>query len=115
LRQGLRSVLDAYADVEIVGEASDGEQAVLLAQSLQPEVVVMDVNMPGVDGIEATRRLRQEQPTIAVVGLSVHNNPQIERAMRDAGAAGFLTKDSAVEQLYVAIQEALGQIKTTVE
>ncbi|MGE0274289.1 MAG: PAS domain S-box protein [Nitrospiraceae bacterium] len=111
LRQGLRSVLHAYADVEIVGEASDGEQALLLAQSLQPEVVVMDVNMPGVDGIEATRQLRQEQPTIAVVGLSVHNNPQIERAMRDAGAAGFLTKDSAVEQLYVAIQEALGQDK----
>jgi DNA-binding NarL/FixJ family response regulator len=94
-----------------VGEASDGEQALLLAQSLQPEVVVMDVNMPGVDGIEATRQLRHEHPTLAVVGLSVHNNPQIERAMRDAGAAGFLTKDSAVEQLYVAIQEALGQEK----
>ncbi len=111
LRQGLRSVLDAYADVEIVGEACDGEQAISLAQSLQPEVVVMDVNMPGLDGIEATRQLRQEQPTISVVGLSVHNNPQIERAMREAGAAGFLTKDSAVEQLYLAIQQALGQVE----
>jgi PAS domain S-box-containing protein len=109
VRQGLRSVLDAYADVEVVGVASDGEEALRLAQSLQPEIVVMDVNMPGVDGIEATRQLRQEQPTIAVIGLSVHNNLQVERAMREAGAAGFLTKESAVEQLYLAIQEALGQ------
>ena len=108
VRQGLRSVLDAYADVEVVGEASDGEEAIRLAQSLQPEIIVMDVNMPGVDGIEATRQLRHEQPTIAVVGLSVHNNPEVERVMRNAGAAGFLTKESAVQQLYVAIQDALG-------
>ncbi|HEX2056201.1 MAG TPA: PAS domain-containing protein [Nitrospiraceae bacterium] len=108
LRQGLRSVLDAYADVEVVGEASDGEEAIRLAQSLQPDIVVMDVNMPGVDGIEATRQLRHEQPTIAVIGLSVHNNPRVEQAMREAGVTGFLTKESAVEQLYLAIQDALG-------
>jgi PAS domain S-box-containing protein len=108
VRQGLRSVLDAYADVEVVGEAADGEEAIRLAQSLQPEIIVMDVNMPGIDGIEATRQLRHEQPTIAVVGLSVHNNPQVERAMREAGAAAFLTKEGAVEQLYLAIQDALG-------
>jgi CheY-like chemotaxis protein/two-component sensor histidine kinase len=110
VREGLRSVLDAYADVEVVGEAADGEEAIRLAQSLQPEIIVMDVNMPGIDGIEATRQLRHEQPTIAVVGLSVHNNPQVERAMREAGAAGFLTKEGAVGQLYLAIQDALGHV-----
>ena len=107
LRQGLRSVLEGYPNVEVVGEAADGEQAVALARSLQPEVVVMDVNMPGIDGIEATRQLKLEQPTITVIGLSVHNNRAIEQAMRDAGADGFLTKEAAVEQLYHTIQTAL--------
>jgi len=80
---------------------------VMLAKSLQPDVVIMDVNMPGVDGIEATRQLKMEQPTIVVIGLSVHNNRQVEEVMREAGAVSFLTKDAAIEQLRETIVQAL--------
>jgi CheY-like chemotaxis protein len=107
LRQGLRTVLESYADIEVVGEATNGEQAVLLAKSLQPEIVVMDINMPGMDGIEATRRLKLEQPETMVIGLSVHNNWQIEEVMREAGAVSFLAKDAAIEQLHKTIHHAL--------
>lgn len=107
LRQGVRTVLEGYADIEIVGEANNGEQALLLAQSLQPKIVIMDINMPGMDGIEATRRLKLEQPETLVIGLSVHNDWQIEEAMRAAGAVSFLPKDAAIEQLHETIQVAI--------
>ncbi len=107
LRQGLRTVLEGYADIEVVGEATNGEQAVMLAQSLHPEVVIMDINMPGMDGIEATRRLKSERPGTLVIGLSVHNNWQVEQVMREAGAVSFLAKDAAIEQLHATIQQAL--------
>jgi len=90
-----------------VGEANNGEQALLLAQSLQPKIVIMDINMPGMDGIEATRRLKLEQPETLVIGLSVHNDWQIEEAMRAAGAVSFLPKDAAIEQLHETIQVAI--------
>lgn len=110
LRQGLRTVLEGYADIEVVGEATNGEQAVMLAKSLRPEVVVMDINMPGMDGIEATRRLKLEQPVTLVIGLSVHNNWQVEEVMREAGAVSFLAKDAAIEQLHATIQQALRSV-----
>ena len=110
LRQGLRTVLESYADIEVVGEASNGEQAVMLAKSLQPDVVIMDINMPGMDGIEATRRLKLEQPATLVIGLSVHNNWQVEEVMREAGAVSFLAKDAAIEQLHATIQQALRSV-----
>jgi DNA-binding NarL/FixJ family response regulator len=107
VRQGLRTVLEAYSDLEVVGEAANGEQAVTLAKSLSPEVVIMDINMPGMDGIEATRLLKQEQPETIVIGLSVHNSVQVEQVMREAGAVSFLPKDAAIEQLHETIQQAL--------
>ncbi|ODT46697.1 MAG: hypothetical protein ABS70_00440 [Nitrospira sp. SCN 59-13] len=107
LRQGVRTVLEGYPDIEVVGEANNGEQALLLAQSLQPKICIMDINMPGMDGIEATRRLKIEQPETLVIGLSVHNDWQIEEAMRNAGAVSFLPKDAAIEQLHETIQIAL--------
>ncbi len=103
VRQGLRSILDSYADLDVVGEAADGQDAVIMARSLRPDVVVMDVNLPLLDGIEATRILSREQDGITVIGISVRNDPQVRVAMTDAGAADFLTKESAASRLYEVI------------
>ena len=107
LRQGVRTVLEGYPDIEVVGEANNGQQALLLARSLEPTIVIMDINMPGMDGIEATKRLKVERPEMLVIGLSVHNDWQIEAAMREAGAVSFLAKDAALEQLHETIQVAI--------
>jgi PAS domain S-box-containing protein len=107
VRQGLRSILDSYADITIVGEAANGVEAVNLAGALKPHVVVMDLNMPLMDGIEATRRIKRSAPSIVVIGLSVRNDREAEEAMRHAGASGYLTKESAAEQLHQAICELL--------
>ena len=103
VRQGLRSILDSYEDITIVGEAGNGLDAVNLAGELKPHVVVMDLNMPIMDGIEATRRIKQTAPSVVVIGLSVRNDREAEEAMRQAGASGYLTKESAAEQLHQAI------------
>jgi CheY-like chemotaxis protein len=100
VRQGLRSLLDAWSDVEVVGEAGDGMEAIRLAESLQPDVVVMDINMPNMNGIEATRQIRQNHPHIHVIGLSVRQDKETEHAMREAGAAGYLSKETAGQDLY---------------
>lgn len=100
VRQGLRSILDSYTDLTVVGEAANGQDAVAMARSLQPDVVVMDVNLPVIDGVEATRLLRRDHASIAVIGISVRNDPQVKLAMTEAGAADFLPKESAAGQLY---------------
>ncbi len=103
VRQGLRSVLDSYADLEVIGEAADGQDAVVMARSLHPDVVVMDVNLPLLDGIEATRILHREQHSMTIIGISVRNDPQVKLAMTDAGAVAFLPKESAASQLHEII------------
>jgi PAS domain S-box-containing protein len=110
VRQGLRSILDSYEDIAIVGEAGDGLAAVGLVNSLIPDVVVMDLNMPKMDGIEATRRIMQAVPGIVVVGLSVRNDREAEQAMRSAGASGYLTKECAADQLHEAICQATKRV-----
>ena len=100
VRQGLRSILDSYADLDVVGEAADGQDAVIMARSLRPDVVVMDVNLPLLNGVEATRILCREQGAITVIGISVRNDPQVRLAMTDAGAVDFLPKESAANRLY---------------
>ena len=103
VRQGLRSLLDSYADFDVVGEAADGQDAVVMARSLNPDVVVMDVNLPLLDGVEATRILRHEHTALTVIGISVRNDPQVRLALTEAGAADFLPKESAANRLYEVI------------
>lgn len=106
VRQGLRSVLDAYADLQVVGEARDGMEAVKLVEQFRPRVVVMDINMPTMNGIEATERIKFRYPDTIIIGISVNVGDDNSAAMRRAGAATLVTKEAAVEQLYDAIQEA---------
>jgi CheY-like chemotaxis protein len=103
VRQGLRSILEAYRDISVVGEASDGEEAVGMAELLTPDVIVMDVNMPKMDGIEATRRVKARWPAITVVGLSVSPPAQVESRLLEAGASCYVSKEAVGDQLYDAI------------
>ena len=107
VRQGLRTVLDSYADIEVVGEAWNGEEAVAGTDRLRPAVVVMDINMPKMNGIKATTMIRARHPEIIVIGLSVNTSGENEMAMKQAGATMLLTKEAAVDELYRTIQEAL--------
>jgi PAS domain S-box-containing protein len=107
MRQGLRSVLEAHADIQIIGEAADGQEAVAMTDTLRPAVVVMDINMPRLNGIEATARIKGEHPDIRVIGLSVNAGPNNKEAMLKAGADMLLTKEAAVEELYRCIQSVV--------
>ena len=106
VRQGLCSVLKQYGDIQVVGEAANGEEAVALADSLQPDVILMDVTMPEVDGVEATRLLKRTHPDVVVIGLSIHTTEQVEAAMIEAGAVAFINKEAAVDELYQTIHTA---------
>jgi signal transduction histidine kinase/DNA-binding NarL/FixJ family response regulator len=107
VRQGLRSLLTSYPDIQIVAEAADGLEALSVVDEHRPNVVVMDINMPKMDGIEATARIKARYPHIAVVGLSVNTGRENQEAMLKAGAAMLLTKEAAVEQLYDVIQNTM--------
>lgn len=101
---GLRSLLEGEPDLEIVGEARDGVEAVRLAEQLGPDLIVMDVSMPGLNGIEATRRITAKTPATAVLCLSSHSDSVMVEAMLEAGASGYLLKDHAVDELLRAIR-----------
>ncbi len=104
VRLGVAGLLSKYDDIEVVGEAANGEEAVEMAMSLQPDVIVMDITMPKLDGIEAARRIKRQQPAAVVIGLSIHNLPQVEEAMKNAGAVALLNKETAVSNLYKTIR-----------
>ena len=106
VRAGLAQLLGTFADVELVGAAADGEEAVALGAERRPDVVLMDLEMPVLDGIAATARIRAAQPTVAVVVLtSFSDRERILRAL-DAGAAGYLLKDAEPDELGKAIRAA---------
>jgi signal transduction histidine kinase/ActR/RegA family two-component response regulator len=107
LREGLRSIVSAYAHLQVVGEAGDGLEAVELAQRLLPDVVVMDINMPRMNGIDATSRIKTKWPGIEIIGLSVNQSGDTEEKMKAAGAAAYLTKESAVDVLCQVIQDVM--------
>jgi len=110
VRAGLRRILDAEDDVETVGEAPDGERAVFEAMQLQPDVVLMDVVMPGKSGIEATRAVLQAVPVTKVLVLSMQDDPRYVREAFDAGASGYVMKEAADDEVVDAIRAvAAGQ------
>lgn len=107
VREGLRTILEGYPDLHVVGEASDGLEAIRCVDMLRPRVVVMDVNMPTMNGVEATARIRRRYPDTIVIGLSVNAGPENGEAMARAGAARLIPKEVAVDELYDIIQEAV--------
>ena len=106
LRQGLRALLVAEADIEVVGEADNGRQAVQLVRKFLPDVVVMDIAMPLLNGLEATRQITREVPSTRVIMLSSYSDDEYVEQLTDAGAIGYLLKQTAATDLLKAIREA---------
>ncbi len=104
LRQGLRALLEDEADFEVVGEAENGHEAVRLCKQLRPDLVVMDVGMPQLNGMEATRQILADNTQVRVLALSMHSDRRFAAGMLQAGAAGYLLKDAALEELVRAIR-----------
>jgi PAS domain S-box-containing protein len=107
VREGLVTLLSQHPDFEVVGEAADGEQAIAAAAALTPDVVLMDVTMPRVNGFEATRRIKQDCPETQIIALSMHEEQAVVTAMMDAGASAYLRKDGPSDLLFKTIQDAV--------
>ncbi len=103
LRMGLRALLNAEPDIEVVGDASNGEEAVAKAERLLPDIVLMDISMPVMDGLEATRLIHQSCPEVKILVLTIHDNEQYLFQVLEAGGAGYLVKKSADTELISAI------------
>ena len=103
LRDGLCSLAKGYPDMDVVGEAADGKTAIRLVQELSPDVVIMDISMPDLNGIDATRRINSDYPDVKIIALSMHYDKQFVSEIFKAGASGYLIKDSAFDELEHAI------------
>ena len=115
VRRALRERFHLEADMQVVGEASTGREALNLAQTLTPDVVLMDIEMPDMDGIEATAALRRVVPQSAVVILSIHDDAQTRGRAQAAGAVAFVEKRGATDTLLAAIRQAAGQTGKSLE
>ena len=107
VRQGISSLFGNYPEIEIVCEASDGEEAVQLTRKLCPDVILMDISMPKMNGIEASHIISSEFPHIRIIGLSMHDDFSSINAMLEAGATAYLTKDGSSEALLAAIRNPI--------
>ncbi|HYE20377.1 MAG TPA: response regulator transcription factor [Tepidisphaeraceae bacterium] len=107
MRQGLKSLLEREGDIQVVGEAEDGRTALAMVESLNPDVVLMDISMPGLNGIDATRRTLEAAPRAKVLALTAHSDRTMVREMLRAGAVGFVVKDTAVDELVRAVRTAI--------
>ena len=107
VREGLRAVLENEPDLEVIGEAEDGREALEVCRRVHPDLILMDVRMPEVDGLEATRRIKDEMPNISVVMVTMHENPDYLLEAIRAGAAGYILKDASAERLVEAVRRTL--------
>ena len=105
VRTGIRRLLEDSGEVNIVGEADCGESSLKLAQELKPDVILMDVNMPGIGGVEACRRILQRNPAQKIIVLTIHNEQTFPKRMLEIGAKGYLTKECGVEEMLAAIRQ----------
>ena len=106
VREGLRAVLEGEGDLEVAGEASDGAEALRACRELGPDLVLMDVRMPGMDGLEATRAIKGEMPRVGVLVVTTHADPEYLLEAVRAGAAGYVTKDAEARRLVGAVSGA---------
>ncbi|MFC2014758.1 response regulator [Chloroflexota bacterium] len=104
VRAGIRSLLEGQADIEVVGEAAGGEEAIEKALQLQPELVLMDIAMPGMNGIEVTRQIKEELPDTSVLVLSMHDDEEFFFPVLRAGASGYILKEAEPQELLYAIR-----------
>jgi DNA-binding NarL/FixJ family response regulator len=106
VREGIRRLLAHEADIEVVGEGADGNEAVALAAALKPDVILMDLSMPHMDGVEATRAIHRHQPDVRIIGLSMFDDDLHAHDMHEAGAVAYLAKSGPPEGLVAAIRRA---------
>jgi two-component system response regulator NreC len=104
LRHGLSRSFEMEKDIDIIGQTKDGHSTIELVEELSPDLVVMDIGMPGLNGIETTRKVKKDYPNVKVVGLSMHSSDKYIREMFRAGASGYLLKDCSFEELVEAIK-----------
>lgn len=107
LRDGLRNIIEQKSNMVIVGEASDGREAIKKAAEKKPDVIVMDVAMPGLNGIEAAKQIHKINSQIKIIGLSMHSGKQFIQGMFKAGAYGYLLKDGDADELIIAISKVI--------
>lgn len=107
LRHGLSRLFEQEEDMDVIGQTEDGHTTIDLAKELMPNIVIMDIGMPGLNGIETTRRIIQDVPKVKVIGLSMHSSDKYVREMFRAGASGYLLKDCTFEELVEAIRTVM--------
>jgi DNA-binding NarL/FixJ family response regulator len=108
LRHGLSRSFEQESDIKVIGQASDGHSAVDMVRELQPDVVIMDIGMPDLNGVEATRKIVKNYPQVKVIGLSMHSSDKYVREMFKAGASGYLLKNCPFEELTEAVRTVAG-------
>jgi two-component system response regulator NreC len=111
LREGLSTLIAKQPEMEIIGEATDGREALQLLEKSKPDLILMDVTMPNLNGIEATRKIKSKNPNIEIIALSLHSDRRYVLGMIDAGASGYLLKECAFEELVRAINTVMSKKK----
>lgn len=107
VRTGVKRLLDDVEDVRVIAEASSGEEAMSLIRKVDPDIVLMDINMPGIGGLEATRKLLHLKPAVKIIVVSMHDDDLFPQRLLQAGASGYVTKGASIEEIVHAMREVL--------